>query len=70
MVVSSGREGNGLHRAPPHWSIHKYATDNHSVEGGLLACIYTVNGGGENARDNPDGALVGLRRSKQVRGIN
>ena len=44
--VSSNRGGDGLRRAPPHWSIHKEATDNHIREGGLPACICIFHRGG------------------------
>ena len=62
--VSSGRGGDGLCRDPPHHGIHQETTDDHSREGGLPARICTVHGGGEEAGDDPDGALVGSRRSK------
>ena len=58
MRVSSGRGGDGLRRAPPHLSIHKEAAGNHIREGGLPACIYTVQRGGDNGGDEPDGVLV------------
>ena len=43
---------------------------NNSREGVLPACICTVNGSGDNARDEPDGALVGSRQGKRSGGIN
>ena len=45
-------------------SILKEAAENHNREGVLSACICTVHGGGDNAGDDPDGALVGSRRGK------
>ena len=62
--VSRGRGDNGLSGDPPHQSIHKEATYNHSGEVGMLDCICTVHGGGKNAGENLDGALVESRRSK------
>ena len=70
MVLSIGRGVDGLSRAPPHQSIHKEAAEKHSGEGGLPDCICTVHGGGENARDDLDGVLVGSRRGKRAGGIN
>ena len=37
---------------------------NKSGEGGLTPRICTVNSGGANSVDDPDGALVGSRRGK------
>ena len=65
--MSSSRGGDGLSRAPPHWSIHKKAADNRSGEGGLPVCICTVHGAGDNADDDPDGALLVSRRGKRVK---
>ena len=62
--VSIGRGGDGLRRVPPHRSIHQESTEDHSGEGGLQACICILHGGVEDSGDNPDGALVGPRRSK------
>ena len=70
MGVSSGRGGDVIHRDPSHWSIHKEAEGNHSVEGGLLAFIGTVQVGGENSGDETDGALVISRHGKITGGIN
>ena len=49
---------------PPHQSIHKEAIGKHSGEGVLPACICNVHRGGENAGDEPDGAMVGSRHGK------
>ena len=68
--VSSGRGGDGLPGDPPHRSIHKEASENHIGKGGLTACICIVHRGGDNARDEPDGVLIGSRCGKQVRGKN
>ena len=62
--VSNGIGGDGLCGDPPHWIIHKEAADNHSVEGGLPACICTVRRGKDNSGVEPYGAPVGSRRSK------
>ena len=62
--VSSSRGGNGLRGAPPHRSINQEMADKHSGQGGLSAHLYTVHVGVEDARDDPDGALVGSRRGK------
>ena len=70
MVVSIGRRGYGLRWAPPHHSIHKEAANNQSGEGGLLACIFTVHGGVDNAGDDPDGVLVGSIHGKRSGRIN
>ena len=61
---AGGRGGYGSCGAPPHQSIHKEAAEYHIGEGGLLACIFIVNGGGEDAGDKADGVLVGSRRGK------
>ena len=62
--ASSGRGGNGLCRAPTHWSIHKEVADNHNGEGVLPACICIVHRGGDNDGDKLDCALLGSRRGK------
>ena len=62
--VSRGRRGDELHGALPHWGIHQETADNHSGEIGLPDRLRTVSGGGEDARYDLDGALVGSRRGK------
>ena len=64
MGVSRSIGGDGLSGDPSHWSIHKEAENKNMGEGCLLACIFTVYGGGENDGDKSDGALVGSKRSK------
>ena len=59
MGVSSGRGGDGLHGDTIHRSIYQETADNPSGEGGLLACLSNVHGGGDDDGDNPDGVLVG-----------
>ena len=70
MGVYSRRGGDGLSGAPHNRSIHKEAAENHSREGGLPTCVCTAHGGGENTRDEPNGALVVSRRGKISGGIN
>ena len=70
MGVSSGRGGDGNRGVPPHWGVHKEASDNHDREVGPLAGICILHGGGKNAGDEPDGALVKSRRGKRAGGIN
>ena len=62
--VSNGREGDGICGDPPYQIIHQETTDDHSGEGGMPANLYNVHRGGEDARDKPDGALVGSTRDK------
>ena len=57
--VPRSRGGDGILWDPPHRSIHQEAADDHSGEGGLPACKCTVHRGGEDAGDEPDGALMG-----------
>ena len=68
--VSSGRGGDGIRGDPPHRSIRKEAAGNHIGEVGMPEGICTVHIGGENAWNEPDGALLGSRRGKQSGGIN
>ena len=70
MLVCISRGGDVIRGDPPHQSIHKEAADNHSGECGLPDCIVSVHGGGDNSRDETDGALVGSRCGKQAGGIN
>ena len=51
----------GIH---PYWSVHQEVADNHSREGGLPPLLFNMNGGGLDAGENPDVALVGSRRGK------
>ena len=62
--VSSGGGGGVIIRAPPNKSIHKEEACDHIGEGVPLAGMYTVNGGGEDARDDMDGALMRSRCGK------
>ena len=62
--VPSGRGGDGCRRAPSHKSVHKEAAENDRRESGLLPRLCTVHGGGADAGDEPDRALVGSRRGK------
>ena len=64
LVISISRGGDGLCRDPPHQSIHKESADNHSVEGGLPACLFIVHGGGEDVGDDDNDVMVGSRHSK------
>ena len=43
VVISSSRGGNGLCGAPTHQSIHKMASDDHSGEGVIPACLCIVH---------------------------
>ena len=70
MGVSRGIEGNVRRGDPPHRSVHQEEADDYSIEVGLLPCLCTANGYGEDAGDEPDGALVGSRRGQLSGGIN
>ena len=56
---SRGLGGNGQCGAPPHRAVHQEAEENHIREGGLPPRLCNMHGGGMDARDEPDGILVG-----------
>ena len=64
VVVTPSGGGNVSCGAPPHQGVNQKASDNHRGEGGLPPRLCTVHGGGADAGDEPDGALVGSRRGK------
>ena len=68
--VSIGRVGDGLRGDPPHWIIHQETVENLREEGGRPDRICTIHGGGEDAGDYPNGALVGSIQSKSDGVIN
>ena len=64
MGVPSGILGDGRRWDPLNRSVHQEATYEYRREGGISTRICTVHGGGADAGDEPDGALVGSRRGK------
>ena len=64
MGVPSGILGDGRRGDPPHRNVHQEATYEYRREGGISTSICTVHGGGADAGDDLDDALVVSRRGK------